>query len=248
MSEYSALYKYYDFLMRDYPYGKLCAYAKDKLALYGQAASGFELACGTGRFTAELSEAGYTMTASDISEDMLNLASERLRASKIKAVFLKQDINKLEISKRFDFAVSFTDGFNYISSLKNFDRTLGALNASIKDGGALIFDMSTLFKARNILSDKLYFEDREELTLFWRNSKISKRGKIEMSLTFFERESGGYVRYDESNEQYFYQKDDIDALLQKNGFRAEFCDGGSLGRLKQSSERMLVFAKKINGV
>ncbi|MDR1906350.1 MAG: class I SAM-dependent methyltransferase, partial [Clostridiales bacterium] len=243
MSGYSALYRYYDFLMKDYDYDGIFAFLT--LCFDKNMKKGFEFACGTGKMTDKLAEAGFEMTASDISEEMLNIAVERASARGQKTIFLRQDINRPELNKKYDFIVSFTDGVNYISSQKKFNRFLNIANESLNGGGRLIFDMSSYYKAENKLSEKMYFEDGENLTFFWQNGKLSKKsGKINMRLTFFEEKNGVYHRYDESNAQYFYKNRNVEKLLADNGFEAELYDARTLKRAGLKSERVLVSAIK----
>jgi cyclopropane fatty-acyl-phospholipid synthase-like methyltransferase len=205
---------------------------------------GFEFACGTGRMTLPLAAAGCEMTATDISADMLNIACEKAKREGLKIAFLKVDVNAPALLGKYDFVVCMTDGFNYVGSLSRLDGLFGLVFGALREGGLLIFDMSSAYKAENILSEKLYFDDGEELSFFWRNSKYSKKSrKIRMELTFFEKKEGNYIRFDEENLQFFYENDDIETLLKKNGFETEFFDE-KLSGLKKHSKRIVAVAKK----
>ncbi|MDR1940253.1 MAG: class I SAM-dependent methyltransferase [Clostridiales bacterium] len=242
MSEYSALYRYYDALMKDYRYDGLLGFVKEQIEPRG-VKSGFEFACGTGKITVGLSRIGVDMTASDISPDMLNAAAGNADLHRQKITFIRQDVNKPVIPSKYDLIASFVDGFNYVSSAAGLKRLFAAISRSLNDDGLLIFDMSTVYKAKKLLSGKLYYEDAQGLTYFWRNSNI-KKGAITMELTFFERSGGGYIRSDETNTQYFYDNQKIFELLRACGFTFSAFDGDSFGALRGASKRLLVAAKK----
>jgi ubiquinone/menaquinone biosynthesis C-methylase UbiE len=233
--------------MSDYPYEKTAAFALEKLRIGenpNAPLKGFEFACGTGRATIPLAAAGCRMTATDISRDMLNIACQKAKKEGLKITFLNQNVNNPAMLGKYDFAACFTDGFNYVESASKLDRLFKVIFGALKEGGLLIFDMSTAYKARNILSEKLYFDDGEELSFFWRNSKYSEKSrKISMKLTFFEKKDGNYIRSDEENEQFFYENDEIKTLLKKNGFETEFFDENLKG-LKKNSRRIVAVAKK----
>ncbi|MDR3294079.1 MAG: class I SAM-dependent methyltransferase [Clostridiales bacterium] len=241
--EYSALYRYYDDLMKDYPYGDILSFCLDALKDTG-AKTGFEFACGTGRLTAALAERGYEMTATDLSLDMLNLAVRRTQGIKPAVRLLSADVNRPEFLKKYDFVVSFTDGFNYVSSVERFDALLKKTAAALNTGGLLIFDMSTVFKAEHVLSEQLFFEDGEELTVFWQNTKYGGN-KIGMELTFFEKRGETYIRSDEKNTQYFYTAETVEGLLKKNGFGCRILDGTTFKGFTDRSERIIVLARKL---
>ncbi|MDR2046361.1 MAG: class I SAM-dependent methyltransferase [Clostridiales bacterium] len=264
--EYSALYKYYDGLMSDYPYRKMFGFAVAKLRA-ANAEKGFEFACGTGVMTAMLAAEGFRLAASDISTDMLNIASEKVLKFgadspdtatgktlifRENAVFLRMDVNKPVLNGKYDFIVSFTDGFNYVSSLTRLDKLFKMCADALSAGGILLFDMSTPHKARTLLSGRLRFEDGGELTVFWENSKFGEKSrKIDMRLTFFEKKVNGaasgkgeiYERCDERNAQYFYETRDVGLLLKKHGFKVEIFNE-NLKKYTSKAKRLVVCAKK----
>ena len=237
---YSALYKYYDYLMRDYPYDKILAYVTPLLGAGGR---GLELACGTGRFAVALSKAGHDMSASDISPGMLNAAVRRAEENGLRIMFCIEDINRFKPKNNLDFAVSFTDGLNYAASEKKLSALFAAISASLKRGGKFIFDVSTPYKAEHVLADRLFFEDEGDLAYFWQNSYRS--GRVGMRLTFFERRGTLYERFDESAVQHFYQTPRILELLKNAGFRAFALDCETFKAPRKRSERLLFIAERL---
>ncbi|MDP5272502.1 class I SAM-dependent methyltransferase [Chengkuizengella axinellae] len=62
-----------------------------------------EVGCGTGRTACYLASQGYTVTAIDIREDMIEKAKARAKAENVKVVFKKGDVTSLPFgSNKFD--------------------------------------------------------------------------------------------------------------------------------------------------
>lgn len=126
-----------------------------------------ELNCGTGEDANTLAQKGNIVVASDISNEMLNVAKTKQLASKI--TFLKLDLNDLDISKLdtdFDLVFSNFGGINCIdhSSL----NTLGtAISHVLKPKGQFI----AVIMPKVCIWESLYF------LLKRKPSKILRRNK-----------------------------------------------------------------------
>lgn len=81
---YDALAAYYDRFMSDVDYDAWINYLKDIL---GERVRGRDVGCGTGRFTIALKEAGYLVTGSDSSPEMLTVAAENARKRACPSIF-----------------------------------------------------------------------------------------------------------------------------------------------------------------
>lgn len=94
------------------------------------------------------------------------------------------DLNDLHLEKKCDFVTAVCDGFNYVKG-KNLAAAFNEIYSALNDGGIFIFDVSSANKLENVLGNNLFYEDDENLTYLWQNTK--KGEKIKMDLTFFER-------------------------------------------------------------
>jgi len=70
-----------------------------------------DVACGAGRFTIPLAQAGYSMTGVDLSDDFLDVAKQREPA----VAWEKRDVRELPWRDRFDGALCFGNSFGYFA-------------------------------------------------------------------------------------------------------------------------------------
>lgn len=235
---YHILAKYYNKLMNDYPYEKMISYIIDNV----KGNNGLDLACGTGRITAELAYSGFSMTGIDISKDMLNQALSYTRNKGVRVNYINKDINKLELVSEYDFIIATCDAFNYIAPnyIKN---VMSYINLHLKENGILIMDISSEYKLKNIIGNQVFYEDYDNLSIIWDNELKSNR--IEMNLIFFELNNGFYKRYDEHHTQYVYSETDIVDYLNQSNFKLlSLIDGENFNNLTNKSKRVLIKAGK----
>lgn len=231
MSSYSVLAKYYDRLMGDFDYGTYVEFIKDKLS-----GEGADIACGSGEITVRLAKAGCRMTGIDLSEEMLNVARDKARREGLDVKWVRQDIVQLELAHKVDFVTAVCDGFNYIPQNK-LGAVLDRIRANLKEGGTLVFDVSSEYKLRNILADNLFCEDYDDVTYIWQNTL--KRDCVDMDVDFFEKtQSGLYRRVEETHRQYIHTQEKIESLL-KDKWTWQVYDGEKFCKVSQKSKRLL---------
>lgn len=236
---YSALSGHYDRLMRDFDYDTYARFIADKL-LTG--AKGIDLACGSGEMTVRLSKAGFAMCGADISTFMLNEAASKARRERQNILFLQKDLNALDLDgKKFGFVTAVYDGFNYVSP-KNLEQAFCEVSRALNKDGAFIFDVSSEYKLKNLIGDNLFFEEWADFSYFWSNS--FKHDRVEMNLTFFDRQADGrYIRREESHTQYAHKPEHILDALSRAGFEAEMLYDGFVAK-KPDSLRLYFSARK----
>jgi SAM-dependent methyltransferase len=203
-----------------------------------------ELCCGTGTASVMLAQAGAEIFAMDICPDMLNIAEKKAAEAGLNITFLAGDLNRFDYGRSYDFVFSLCDGFNYLKP-QGAESFLQKTFDALKKNGLLFFDLSTKYKAENILSDGVFFEDREELTYLYTTKYNAKKAYADREVIIFEHTgANNYIRSEEKGRQYFYDTEYIIALLKKIGFRVDFFDGDKLSTYKKNSQRLLVFAYK----
>ena len=65
-----------------------------------------DCACGTGLLTVKLQKSGYNMTGLDVSDEMLNIASENARSAGVRIPFVKMDMCSLAMHRQQDALIS----------------------------------------------------------------------------------------------------------------------------------------------
>ena len=240
MEAYSALASYYDRLI-EYPYEAVADKAIEGLT--GKRA--LDLFCGTGNFTLALAERGLEVQGSDVSEEMLNVASVNARKKGCNVVFKKENALRFSCAKPYDIISATSDGLNYIRS-SDMNAMFSRVAKALVTGGKFLFDVSTPYKLKNKLGNNIFYEDGEDLVYFWRNSYREKEGSVRMELTFFEKtEDGSYIRRDEEHKQYSHSTEEIKVLASCYGFVIESIDDlDTLGAPCSASKRLLFILRK----
>ena len=182
----------YDRFMDDFDYPAWADYYLEILKRQGYGGGEIcECGCGTGSLSIELLKRGVKLISSDISEDMLRIASDKARRS----------------------------GVNYLTSQGDVQRFFTAAFDALKSGGVLAFDISSRHKLENVLGNGFFGEERDDAAYLWQNSLDAQKHIVDMDITFFVQESGGlYRRFAERQTQRAHSADEIAAWISECGF------------------------------
>lgn len=238
---YSVLSKYYESLAEEDGYeewGKRVLKLAEKYAKGKKCA---DLACGSGYFTRLLKKAGYDVFGCDISSEMLTEAEKKSADENLYIEYIKQDISAFKSFEKLDLVTVINDGFNYLGRDK-LKRALKAISKNLKSGGALIFDVSSEYKIKNILANNVFAEDLDDLTLLWFNELVEN--KLTMSLTLFIKDGEKYVRKDEIHVQYAHSVEFIENALREVGLTPVEIFGKAENGVSENDERINFVAIK----
>ena len=207
-----------------------------------------DLGCGTGKVAINLAQNGYDLIGIDSSEDMLIKARENALDNNIDIIlFLNQDISDFELYGTVDVIYSTLDTLNYITCKKDLDRLFKLVRNYLNYDGLFIFDVNSEYKFKEILDDKDYIYDTEELFCCWSAKFESKSDKCYHWLTYFEKSSeGNYIRVENEQVQRFYSKQYLKSVFDKYGFEVlSLTDNYSFNRIKPKTERLTYILKII---
>lgn len=246
MIQYGAFAHSYDQMMHDVDYVAWAAYL-DSFLKEHHVRTVIDCACGTGMITVALAKAGYTMIGTDISEDMLMEA--RMNALKNGLRFLPfvcQDMTVLEVHHPVDAVISTCDGINYLTEKEDADRFFQRVWSSLKPGGLLLFDLSSVYKMEKVLGNETFTEITEDYAYIWSNAFDPEINMCGMDLTFFVRDGEIWRRFTEQHLQRAYRESELKQLLERNGFEVVgVYDAFSREPVKADSERIQFVARKI---
>ena len=219
---YQAFAELYDELMDDVDYESWADYYTRLLSIYGVRNGKIcECACGTGGLTIPLYRRGFQMTGVDISREMLWEAAQKSRKLGIAMPFVQQDMKALNLHRPMDAVLATCDGVNYLLTEEDLLSFCRAAHRAVKPGGALIFDVSTPHKLKNVLCSGLMAEDRENITYMWQNSWNERQRTVSLDLVFFVREKENqYRRIEEHQKQRAWDEKTLKENLWHAGFRA----------------------------
>lgn len=247
---YSCFAKFYDLLTDDAEYYA----AADRYAELAERCGkgrgrAVDLGCGTGSLTLELAKRGYDVIGADISPDMLSYAYNKVLdlGEERRPQFVCQDMTQLELGESADVIFSYLDCLNHLPSALAVKQTLGRCAEHLEKGGLLIFDVNTVYKHREVLSDNVFAFERDGLFCTWQNFYNEEDGSVDILLDFFEETEGGrYERYSEEFTEIAYPLEDIARWLGEAGFEVlGVYDGMTDIPAEENSERAVFCARRI---
>ena len=219
MEAYSGFAKVYDLFMDNIPYEEWTDYVKELLAEEGiKDGILLDLGCGTGSVTELLAKAGFDMIGIDNSEEMLDIAMEKRYESGLDILYLLQDMREFELYGTVRGVVSICDSMNYILDDEDLLDVFKLVHNYLDNDGIFIFDMNTMYKYREILSDNTFAEDREESSFIWENfyDEEEEINQYDLSL-FVQEEDGRYRKYEETHLQRAYEQNIVEELIKESG-------------------------------
>ncbi|WP_347549520.1 class I SAM-dependent methyltransferase [Pseudalkalibacillus hwajinpoensis] len=217
MLSYERFSYVYDRLMEDAPYDEWAKLVMNER----KAGKVLDLGCGTGECSIRLAEAGYDVTAVDLSEHMLSVAQEKAIASKLPIQFIQQDMRELETGDLYDVVTIFCDSLNYVTDREGVQSVLNRAFTHLKPGGVLLFDVHSLYKMDHLFIGQTFADNQEDVSYIWHSFAGEESGAVEHELSFFlENEDGLYERFDEIHLQRTFEIDEYITWLSYSGFTA----------------------------
>jgi len=201
-----------------------------------------DLACGTGNVTVKLANKFKEAIASDLSQDMLVEARNKLKKEKVKCKLLCEDMTNLNLNKEFDLITSVLDASNYIIEDEDFYDYFRGVKDHLKEDGLFIFDINSYYKLSQVLGNNIYTYSEDKIFYSWEN--IFEDDIVNMYLTFFVKKGDLYERFEEEHRERAYTENYIESLLDAIGFTiiAKY-DGYSKQSVKEDSERIVYVVK-----
>ncbi|HML68201.1 MAG TPA: methyltransferase domain-containing protein [Clostridia bacterium] len=209
-----------------------------------------DCACGTGEITLRLHRAGYRMIGADVSMRMLEIAQQKARKAGAKIAYVQQALQDLSVHKPVDAITCACDGVNYLLSEVEVLAFFSGANRALKDGGVLLFDVSSAYKLEHILDGQTFGEDEPECTYLWQNCFDQKTRLLEMRLAFFTPDAkGAYKRFDERHVQRAHTQAELMELLRRAGFSLEgVYEAFTKEAPNPTSERIQFLARKASAI
>lgn len=207
-----------------------------------------ECACGTGEISLRLAKRGFHVTATDISQDMLMVASQKQRESGLASAdlrFVRMDMRCLKLHRKADAVVACCDGVNYLTSREDVKRFFASAHEMLVPGGLLLFDVSSRYKLEHVLGNNCFIDNGADAAYMWQNAYDEKTRLISMELSFFKRRGGVYERFDETHIQRAHSVRELISWLEETGFTAEAYSCFTREKPKDNDERIQFAAKKV---
>lgn len=240
---YEAFASVYDVLMQDVDYPKRTEYLLEIFNRYDRKPTLLlDLACGTGAFSEELLKQGIDVIGVDASEEMLNIARERLP----ECLLLNQKAEELDLYGTVDGAVCLMDSLNHITDYDDFCKAIERTALFLEKDRLFVFDVNTEYKHKNILGNNNFVMEGNGVFCTWQN-ETDQNVVTEIMLDFFiEQEAGEYLRFSEDFCERAYTKPQIETALNKAGLEiVAILDDMTFLEPKKTSERLYYVTRKI---
>jgi 2-polyprenyl-3-methyl-5-hydroxy-6-metoxy-1,4-benzoquinol methylase len=157
--EYDYLANFYDAFIDEEVY-------KDYLELldkYTSLGTLLDIGCGTGTLSIELAKIGYEVTATDLSEEMLQIVDYRANENDLDLdIFVYDMLDPIE--EKFDTVIASMDVINHLADLEDVQFGLTNIFEALNPSGVFIFD---ILSADYIDALDGYVEDDEEYHFHW---------------------------------------------------------------------------------
>lgn len=217
MSEtYTEFATLYDYLMSEAPYNEWVDFVERSLSKKGEL---LELGAGTGTLATHLIQKGYQVTVSDLSEDMLAIAEQKIRAIDETASFYVLDMREFRLNQLFDGVLIFCDAINYLSDAEAVKGTFQTVFLHLKPGGVFLFDAHSVKKIGRFLDQQTFGSSDPDVSYLWECFPGETESSVVHDLTFFvQQDDGSYKRVEETHEQQTYPLEQFLLWLEAIGF------------------------------
>lgn len=217
---YSGFANVYDALTGDVEYEKRCEYIEKLMKKHMDFSPELvcDLGCGTGSVCSILSKKGYDMIGIDSSDMMLDIASKKNDDKKI--LYLCQDMCEFELYGTVDVFLCMLDSLNYITSPEDVNEIFALVKNYLNPGGIFIFDVNTLYKYEEILSDNTFVSEENEIFYTWENAFDGEYHDFRLNF-FAKDENGKYNRMTEEHSQRYHSADELKEIIKENGLSLE---------------------------
>lgn len=246
MSSYQTFAYLYDELTQNVEYEKRCDYILSFFEKNGiKSGTVLDLACGTGSMSIPFMKKGYNIIGLDYSEEMLEIASNRLSEVGDNFSLLKAKMQEFELSEKADACICCLDSINHLNNIDDVQATFKNVYDSLNDNGLFAFDVNTVYKHNEILADNTFVFDENDYYLVWDNEAVDDR-TVRILLDMFLFNGENYDRFSEEFEETAYSVEELSAWLKNSGFvDIKIYDELSYDEPKNDSERLYFVCKKV---
>ncbi|NJD04849.1 MAG: class I SAM-dependent methyltransferase [Ruminiclostridium sp.] len=183
-----------------------------------------DIACGSGGYSAALAKAGYSVTAIDLDEKMVEMTFVKKHKDSVDIVAMV--CNLLDISRRvgssaFDLAFCIGNSIAHLGSKEDISDALGQMHSCLQPGGILItqiINFDRVFR-HNISSLPTIVNEEAGLNFIRKYSYDEKKGLIKFNTLLTVDRPGGREEYENTIELLPLLSADMMELMKKAGFK-----------------------------
>lgn len=205
--EYDYLASFYDAFIDQEVYEQYLDYINK----YSGLGSVLDIGCGTGNLSLQLARIGYDVVATDLSESMLHIVTQRAENEDLKIeVGVYDMLDPIEF--QFDLIIASMDVINHLSDLEDVEFGFTNIFNSLKENGVFIFDVLSV---EFIDAFDGYEENDEDYQFHWHSEKGDKPHSIVHTIRVEHLDNPHEIQiYEQTHEYIEYEK-----ILEKVGFK-----------------------------
>jgi SAM-dependent methyltransferase len=241
---YKSIAKYYDLLGWNEFHNSSWPRLKPLLEKH-RCKSYLDLACGTGTLAFSTARIGIEVVGLDKSPEMLQMAARRLRLfhSKIKPKFVKADMTRFKLGRKFDAVGCFFDAANHILTEEGFANFIKCASQHLKPGGFFIFDVNTSIGLRHW--DAVLFSEKGKHAVLMKGSYDRHTRFASITITgFVSLAAGKKDKFRETFHEKSYPHKYIMSCLKQSGFRDIEAAPAKVGSTLRNTGRVFYTAYK----
>ena len=244
MTIYKTFAKIYDEVMDETVYEDWLAFTMRHIG--SSPKNILELACGTGILSVELANLGHKVTGLDLSQDMIDLANERIDSDDELLSFEVGDMLDLGKNELYEVVTCYSDSLCYMPNEEAVSTVFNNVYQSLKQNGLFLFDVHSIFKMEEEFSEYSYHYQTDDFAFLWESYPGEVAYSVEHFLTFFVKESEEtFKRYDELHEERTYPIETYQSLLKQAGFSSiKVCSDFTDKKPQDTSKRWFFVCQK----
>ena len=218
MNAYHALAGSYDRLTNDVDYRAVVDFYNQIIHREGlNPRTAVDLACGTGSVALILAEQGMSVTAVDMSEDMLTAAMEKTMGMENPPMLILQKLQELRLPKGVDLAVCALDSLDYILNPEDCAEAIRRVYRVLNPGGIFVFDVNTPEKLRS-MDGQVFLDEDDDVYCVWRGEFDEETNICSYGMDLFQRDGEIWHRCFEEHQEYAYSQEQLMSFLRQSGF------------------------------
>lgn len=232
MNAYKKFGYYYDEVMAKLNYDLWLEFIEPYLK---EGDSVLDLACGTATLCTMLKLKGYEPEGLDLSESILEIASEKMKINHLSFPLHHMDMTKFNTHKKYDMITCFFDSVNFLSDIKQVGKMFDCCYQHLNENGYLIIDVFS----KEMMKEYAQNHIEEDFITFQLTWKTTQQGSKTLKHSIVIEE--GTDTYSESYYEYYY---DIKELHHKK-FKIVKISGDFNDDLADEDERILIVYQKL---
>ena len=245
MQAYIDLAVSYDRLTNDVDYAAVVDFYMQILEREGLAPrTALDLACGTGSVALILADKGLKVTAVDMSEEMLCVASQKAMDAAHPITFVCQPLQALRVPRAVDLAVCALDSLDYITEPEDCVLAIKRVYKALNPGGCFIFDVNTPEKLR-AMDGQVFLDEDDDVYCVWRGEFDAHSNICSYGMDLFTRCGNVWQRSFEEHLEYAYSAEQLVGYLKDAGFTSiEVYGDRTFAPPAEGEQRIYIKARK----